>query len=91
MSKGIALALAAALLFPAAARAAEKTVTFKVAGWHSKGDAYKTEVAVRSVKGVSSASANFAQMTLVVTYEDSQASRQQLEKAIGDAGYSTAR
>jgi copper chaperone CopZ len=91
MSKGIALAFAAALLLPAAARAAEKTVTFKVAGWHSKGDAYKTEVAVRSVKGVSSASANFAQMTLVVTYEDSQASRQQLEKAIGDAGYSTAR
>ena len=85
----MALALAAALLFPLSAGAAEKTVTFKVVGWHSKGDAYKTEVAVRSVKGVSNASADFAQMTLAVTYEDSQASRQQLEKAIGDAGYST--
>jgi len=85
----MALALAAALLFPLSAGAAVKTVTFKVVGWHSKGDAYKTEVAVRSVKGVSNASANFAQTTLAVTYEDSQASRQQLEKAIGDAGYST--
>ena len=85
----MALALAAALLLPLSAGADEKTVTFKVVGWHSKGDAYKTEVAVRSVKGVSNASADFAQMTLAVTYEDSQASRQQLEKAIGDAGYST--
>ena len=91
MRKRIALGLALALLLPLAARAAEKSVTFKVAGWHSKGDAYKTEVAVRSVKGVSNASANFAQMTLAVTYEDSLASRQQLEKAIADAGYSTAR
>lgn len=91
MKKRTALALAAALLFPPAVRAAERSVTFKVAGWHSKGDAYKTEVSVRSVKGVSEASANFAQMTITVTYEDTQASRQQLEKAIADAGYSTAK
>jgi len=91
MRNRIALALAAALFFPVGARAAEKTLTFKVVGWHSKGDAYKTEVSVRSVKGVSNASANFAETTLAVTYEDTQASRQQLEKAIGDAGYSTAK
>jgi copper chaperone CopZ len=90
MKIGTALALAALLSSPAM-HAAEKSVTFKVLGWHSKGDAYKTEVSVRSVKGVSEASANFAQMTITVTYEDTQATRQQLEKAIADAGYSAAR
>jgi len=89
--KRIALALAAAFLFSLAALAAEKTVTYKVAGWRSKGDAYKTEVSVRSVKGVSNASADFAQKTLAVTYDEAQASAKQLEKAIADAGYSAAR
>ena len=79
----------AALLVAPIAGAAEKTETIKVSGWHSKGDAYKTEAALRGVKGVSKAEANFASASVTVTYEDSQASRQQLEKAIGDAGYST--
>jgi len=83
-----ALALAAALFVPPAARAAEQTVTIKVSGWHSKGDAYKTEVSVRAVKGVSNASADYAKTVIVVTYDDKQANRQQVEKAIGDAGYS---
>jgi len=84
-----ALALAAALSLPPAARAAEKTETIKVVGWHSKGDAYKTEVAVRAVKGVSNASADYTRTIIVVTYDDKQATRQQLDKAVGDAGYST--
>jgi copper chaperone CopZ len=83
-----ALALAAALFLPPAARAAEKTETIKVVGWHSKGDAYKTEVSVRAVKGVSNASADYARTVVIVTYDDQQATRQQLEKAIGAAGYS---
>ena len=83
-----ALALAAALFLPPAARAAEKIETIKIVGWHSKGDAYKTEVAVRGVKGVSNASADYGRTVVVVTYDDKQASRQQVEKAIGDAGYS---
>jgi copper chaperone CopZ len=83
-----ALALAAALFLAPAARAAEKTVTIKVMGWHSKGDAYKTEVVVRAVKGVSNASADYAQTTIVVTYDDQHVTRPQLDKAIGDAGYS---
>jgi len=83
-----ALALAAALFLPPAVRAAEQTVTIKVMGWHSKGDAYKTEVAVRAVKGVSNASADYARTIVVVTYDDQQVTRQQLDKAIGDAGYS---
>ena len=84
-----ALALAAALSVPPAARAADKTETITVVGWHSKGDAYKTEVAVRAVKGVSNASADYARTVIVVTYDDKQATRQQLDKAVGDAGYST--
>jgi copper chaperone CopZ len=84
-----ALALAAALSLPPAVRAAEKTETIKITGWHSKGDAYKTEVAVRAVKGVSNASADYARTIIVVTYDDKQATRQQLDKAVGDAGYST--
>jgi copper chaperone CopZ len=83
-----ALALAATLSLPPAVRAAEKTETIQIVGWHSKGDAYKTEVAVRAVKGVSNASADYARTVVIVTYDDKQASRQQLDKAIGDAGYS---
>jgi copper chaperone CopZ len=83
-----ALALAAALFLPPAVHAAEKTATIKVTGWHSKGDAYKTEVAVQAVKGVSKASADFARTIIVVTYDDRQVTPQQLDKAIGEAGYS---
>jgi copper chaperone CopZ len=82
------LALAAALFLSPAARAAEKTVTIKVMGWHSKGDAYKTEVGVRALKGVSKASADYDRKVVVVTYDDQQVTPQQLDKAIGDAGYS---
>ena len=84
------LTLAALLLAPIAG-AAEKTKTIKVAGWHSKGDAYKTEAALRAVKGVSNASSDFAKASVTVTYEDTQASRQRLEKAVADAGYSPAK
>jgi copper chaperone CopZ len=83
-----ALALAAALFLAPAARAAEKTVTIQVMGWHSKGDAYKTEVAVRGIKGVTNVSADYARKIVVVTYDDQQVTPQQLDKAIRDAGYS---
>jgi copper chaperone CopZ len=72
-------------------RAADKTETIKVAGWHSKGDAYKTEAALRAVKGVSNASADFGKAAVTVKYDDAQASRQRLERAIADAGYSAAK
>ena len=39
-----------ALLCASVAHAEEKTETIKVAGWHSKGDAYKTEAALRAVR-----------------------------------------
>ena len=44
-----------ALLLSLAARAAEQTLSLKIDGWHSKGDGYKTEAAVRAVQGVKSA------------------------------------
>ncbi|HYZ90144.1 MAG TPA: heavy-metal-associated domain-containing protein [Myxococcales bacterium] len=90
MKTQIAVTIAALLLAPAAF-AAEKTEQIKVAGWHSKGDAYKTEAALRAVKGVSRAEADFAKSSVTVTYEDTQASRQRLEKAVADAGYSPAK
>jgi periplasmic mercuric ion binding protein len=87
MKTRTAVAVVALLVAPIVS-AAEKTETIKVAGWHSKGDAYKTEAALRAVKGVSNASADFAKGAVSVTYEDTQASRQRLEKAVADAGYS---
>jgi periplasmic mercuric ion binding protein len=78
----------AALLLSAGAFAAQKTEQIKVAGWRSKGDAYKTEAALRAVKGVFKADADFGKASVTVTYEDTQASRQRLEKAVADAGYS---
>ena len=38
---------------------------------------------------VSNASADYTRTIIVVTYDDKQATRQQLDKAVGDAGYST--
>ena len=90
MGKRSAVILAM-LLFAPVARAAEKTEQIKVGGWHSKGDAYKTEAALRAVKGVSKADSDFAKSSVTVTYEDTQTSRQRLDKAIADAGYSTAK
>jgi copper chaperone CopZ len=84
------LALGALLCAPLV-HAAEKTETIKVVGWHSKGDAYKTEAALRAVKGVSNASADFDKSAVTVTYDDAQASRQRLDKAVAEAGYSPAK
>ena len=77
-----------ALLASPLAHAAPQTITLKVAGWHSKGDGYKTEAAVRGVKGVTGATADTKALTIVVTFEDTQATRQQVEQAVTSAGYS---
>ena len=83
--------LALALLLAPAVGAAERTETIRVAGWHSKGDVYKTELALRGVKGVTNVALDRDKGTVVVTYDDAQASRPQLEKAIADAGYTVSR
>jgi copper chaperone CopZ len=80
----------AALLFlglATAGRAAEKTETLKVDGWHSSGDAYKTEAALRSLKGVKQCSADKGKGEVTVTYDDAATNRGAIEKAVASAGY----
>ena len=77
----------AVLLLASAAGAAERSLPLKVDGWHSKGDAYKAEAAVRAVKGVKSAAGDFASKQLTVVFDDAVASEAQLRKAIADAGF----
>jgi len=81
----------AALLFlglATAAAAAQKTDTLKVDGWHSSGDIYKSEQAVRAVKGVAKVSSDKGKAELTVTYDDATTSRAAIEKAVAGAGYS---
>ena len=80
-------ALLAALALALAAQAAEQTLALKVEGWHSKGDGYKTEQAVRAVKGVTNVSADSGRKVLTVTYDDQVASPVTIQKAISEAGY----
>jgi copper chaperone CopZ len=77
-----------AFALSAAALAADQSLTLKVDGWHSKGDAYKTEQAVQQVKGVRSASADAAKKELTVVFDDAVASEASVRKAISEAGYS---
>lgn len=79
------LSLALALAF--AVQAAEQSLSLKVEGWHSKGDGYKTEQAVRAVKGVTNVSADSGRKVLTVTYDDQVASPATIQKAISEAGY----
>ena len=76
------------LALAGSAVAAQKTETIKVDGWHSSGDAYKTELALRAVKGVVKADADRGQSAVIVTYDDSATNRSALEKAVSGAGYS---
>lgn len=77
----------AALLLATAAGAAERSVALKVEGWHSKGDAFKAESAVRAVKGVKSAAGDFAGKQLSVVFDDAVTSNAQVRKAVVDAGF----
>ena len=83
--------LLAALLLSFAAQAADQSLTLKIDGWHSKGDAYKTEQAVREVKGVKSAEADVRGKQITVNFDDAQASAGAIQKAISDAGYASHR
>jgi copper chaperone CopZ len=80
-----------AFLLAAAAGAAEQSLTLKIEGFHSKGDAYKVEQAVRAVKGVRSASADSAKKELVVVFDDAATSEAEVRKAISAAGYTSHR
>ena len=76
-----------ALALAGSAAAAQQSVTFKVDGWHSKGDGYKTEQAVRQVKGVRSASSDTTRKEVTVVFDDAVTSEAELRKAISAAGY----
>jgi copper chaperone CopZ len=77
----------APLLLSAPAFAKETTATVKVKGWHCAGCAGDTENALKQVKGVKNATADFDKHTVVVAYDDSQAKPGQIEQAISKAGY----
>ena len=75
-----------AVLAAVGAAAADQSLTLKVDGWHSKGDAYKTEQAVRQVPGVRSTTSDAAKHELTVVF-DSATSEAAVRKAISEAGY----
>jgi len=84
---GIALAFS----LSGAARAAEKTETLKVNGWHCSGCAARTESALKDVKGVSTAAADKSKKEVTVTYDDTKTNHDALAKAVADSGFSVAR
>jgi mercuric ion binding protein len=67
--------------------AKETTTTVKVKGWHCAGCAGETEEALKEVKGVKKATADFDKKQVVVAYDDSKAKPSQIEAAITKAGY----
>jgi copper chaperone CopZ len=83
-------AILLAVLLPAAALASEKSVSLKVLGWHSKGDAFKTEEAVRGVKGVTAVQTDVPTKRLTVIFDDARTSNAAILKAVTAAGYTAA-
>ena len=71
--------------------AADQSLTLKVDGWHSKGDAYKTEQAVRQLKGVRSATADAGKHELSIVFDGAATSEAEVRKAISEAGYTSHR
>ncbi len=86
--KKLIIAAIAPLMLSATSFAKETTTTVKVKGWHCAGCAGETETALKQVKGVKTATADFDKHTVVVAYDDSQAKQGQIEQAIAKAGYS---
>jgi copper chaperone CopZ len=79
--------LVMAVLFAAAAQAAEQSLSLTVEGWHSKGDVYKTEAAVQKVAGVVRVSSDLPNKKVTVVYDDAKANAAVIQKAISGAGY----
>ncbi len=89
MMKRIMLAAVLSLSLPALAK--EVSTTVKVRGWHCAGCAQETEDAVKQVKGVKTATADFDKHTVVVGYDDALAKPAQIQRAIAKAGYHVAK
>ena len=78
--------LALATLLPRPALAKEQTVTLKIKGWHCGGCAVGTAAKIKEVKGVKDVSTSLPDNTAKVTFDD-PATFAQLEKAVGESGY----
>ena len=89
--KKILSGFALALALSGAAFAGEKNETLKIAGWHCGGCAARTEAALKDVKGVTAVSSDKVKKEVTVTYDDTKASRGDIEKAIADSGFSIAK
>jgi copper chaperone CopZ len=85
------LAAAALAFAPATAFAGTTQTTVKVTGWHCAGCAEETADAVKKVKGVKSADADFDKGEVVVAYDDTKAKPADFAKAVKKSGYQVAK
>ena len=85
--KSLLIGALGALALSTAALAANKTETIKVTGWHCGGCAARTESALKEVKGVTTVASDKTKKEVTVTYDDAQAKRADIDKAIADSGF----
>ena len=86
-----ALAWTLLVFAPATAFADMTQTTVKVKGWHCAGCADETADAIKKVKGVKSADADFDKGEVVVAYDDAKAKPADFEKAVKKSGYHVAK
>jgi P-type Cu+ transporter len=92
MKKILSLVAGAILtLAPAIAFAGTTQTTVKVSGWHCAGCADETADAIKKVKGVKTADADFDKGEVVVAYDDSKAKPADFAKAVKKSGYHVAK
>ncbi len=91
MTKAMRRAAVAALFMSLAsfstASAKEANLTLRVSGWHCAMCPAKTEAAVKKVRGVQDAQADFDKKTLAVTYDDGKTGPKKIERAVVKAGF----
>lgn len=80
-------AVVAALLLPAHALAAERTVTLAVPGMYCEICPLTVKKALSKVPGVSNVAASFEKKEAVVTFDDAKTSVDALTAATAGAGY----
>jgi P-type Cu+ transporter len=88
--KAFGSVLAGAMLLSGAAFAADVTQTLKITGWHCEGCAGKTEAAIKSVKGVKTATADLEKKQVLITYDDAVAKKADIEAVVTKSHYKVA-
>lgn len=61
--------------------------TFKIEGMTCSACANRVERATKKLEGVEEASVNFATETLMIKYDESKLSKEQIEQTVEKAGY----